>query len=341
MTKRVGNLYGSMFTLDALYAAYLKARKGKRKALAIMRFEQNLGANLQQLCDELNSGQYKPSAYRRFFIKEPKLREISAPAFRDVVVQHAIYQVINPLFDATFVHDNYGCRVAKGTHRAADAAQRYLRNAPPGSYTLQLDIRKFYYRIDRSILRKIVSRKIKDDRLLDLMMEFADHGEPLGVPIGSLLSQLYALIYLNPMDHFIKRELKIRKYVRYVDDFVLIGLSKEDAMQAKLEIEHFLADELKLELSRWTVAPARRGVNFVGFRTWRSRKFVRKHSLYRFSKSLHNGDLSSLASIIGNALRSSTFAHFCKRVFAERPDLVQQLPFFKWRVSHVYKHQHA
>jgi retron-type reverse transcriptase len=252
MTKRVGNLYDSVFTLDSLYEAYLRARRGKRKALAVMRFEQDLGANLQQLCDELKDGSYQPSPYRHFVIREPKVRQISAPAFRDVVVQHAIYHVINPLFDSTFVHYNYGCRVAKGTHRAADAAQRFLRQSSPDSYTLQLDIRKFYYRIDRSILREILSKKIKDERLLDLMMKFSEHGEPLGVPIGSLLSQLYALIYLNPMDHFIKRDLKIRRYVRYVDDFVLIGLSKKEAQEAKEKIELFLARELKLELSRWT-----------------------------------------------------------------------------------------
>jgi RNA-directed DNA polymerase len=336
MTKRIGNLYDSMFTLDALYSAYLKARKGKRKALAVMRFEQNLGANLRELCDQLQSGDYKPSGYRRFFIREPKLREISAPAFRDVVVQHAIYQVINPIFDATFVHDNYGCRVEKGTHKASDAAQKFLRQSPADSYTLQLDIRKFYYRIDRGVLEKLVARKIKDQRLLELMMKFADHGEPLGVPIGSLLSQLYALIYLDAMDHFIKRELKIGKYVRYVDDFVLFGLSKEDALQAKGKIETFLSQELKLELSRWAIEPVKKGINFVGFRTWRSKRFVRKHSLYKFSKSLRLGDLPSLSSIIGNALRSSTFAHLCKRVFKERPELAQKLPFHKWRINYVY-----
>jgi retron-type reverse transcriptase len=123
MPKRYGHLFDKTFTLEALYAAYYRARRGKRKTLAVLRFEATLGANLQALHDELHAGTYAPQPYRHFIITEPKPRQISAPAFRDVVVQHAIYAVINPIFDAGFIHDNYGCRTLKGTHRASDAAQ--------------------------------------------------------------------------------------------------------------------------------------------------------------------------------------------------------------------------
>ena len=325
MPKRHGQLFDKSFTLNALYAAYYRARQGKRKTLAVLRFEANLGANLQALHDELHTGTYAPQPYRHFIIAEPKPRKISAPAFRDVVVQHAIYAVINPIFDAGFIHDNYGCRLNKGTHRASDAAQRYLRQSAEDSYTLQLDIRKFYYTIDRAKLRGLVAKKIKDTRYLDLMMVFADHGEPVGIPIGNLLSQLYALIYLDPLDHFIKREMKAPRYVRYVDDFILFGLSRDAASACRLAIADFLRERLKLTLSRWTIATVKRGVNFVGFRTWRKRRFVRKHSLYSFRKSLRLGDVQSINSILGNARRTASHAHFCRRARNERPDLIHQL----------------
>lgn len=327
MPKRFGNLFDQCFSMEALYAAYERGRRGKRKTFSVMRFERDLGANLQALHTELHAGTYRPQPYRHFMVMEPKPRQISAPAFRDVVVQHAIYGLLNPIFDRLFIHDSYGCRVAKGTHMASDRAQQYLREAKPDSFTLQLDIRRFYYTIDRDILRRLIERKIKDARLVDLMMLFADDGKgPLGVPIGNLLSQLYALIYLDQLDHFVKREMKIKKYVRYVDDFILWCNTREQAMEWRDTIIGFLAANLSLTLSRWTIAPVSRGVNFVGFRTWRKRRFVRKHSLFRFSRSLKAGDVASLNSIIGNALRTSSHAHMCRRIRDERPELIPQIP---------------
>lgn len=326
MPKRHGNLFSKCFSMETLYAAYERARRGKRNTFSVMRFERDLGANLQALHKELHAGTYRPQSYRHFMVAEPKPRQISAPAFRDVVVQHAIYGLLNPIFDRVFVHDSYGCRVAKGTHMASDRTQQYLREAVGGNFTLQLDIRRFYYSIDRDILRKLIERKIKDRRLVELMMQFANDGHgSLGIPIGNLLSQLYALIYLDPLDHFVKREMKVKKYVRYVDDFILWCETREQAAERRDTIIAFLGARLALTLSRWTIAPVRRGVNFVGFRTWRKRRFVRKHSLFRFSRSLKAGDVPSLNSILGNALRTSSHAHMLRRLYDERPDLISRI----------------
>lgn len=325
MPKRFGNLFQHCFTPEALHAAYLTARKGKRKKTAVASFERNLGANLERLHQELHSGTYAPRPYTTFTVKEPKPRLIYAPHFRDVVVQHAIYAVIYPIFDKTFIFDSYGCRTGKGTHRAADQAQRFLRESDPGSFTLQLDIRKFFYRIDRDRLMALVERKIKDTQLLTLLRSFANYPEPSGIPIGNLLSQLFALIYLNPLDHFVKRELKCTQYVRYVDDFILFGLTQGQAHVFRERIEGWIAENLGLELSRWTVAPVQRGLNFVGYRTWRRTRFVRRHSLHTFSRSLKSRDVPSLVSILGNAQRTATYAHFCRRIKAERPDIIHHL----------------
>ena len=336
MPKRHGNLFGQCFTINSLYAAYRRSRRGKRKTFSVMQFERNLGANLQALHDELHAGDYAPKPYKHFIVREPKPRQISAPTFRDVVVQHAAYAIINPLFDRTFISDNYGCRIGKGTHSASDQTQRFLREVDPASYTLQLDIRRFYYTIDRTILRDLIEHKIKDRRLVDLLMQFSDDGtSETGVPIGNLLSQLYALIYLNPMDHYIKRHMKVQRYVRYVDDFILWCDTRDQAIEQREAVKDYLNDNLKLTLSRWTIAPVKRGVNFVGFRTWTTRRFVRKHSLYTFSKSLKRNDIASLNSILGNAINTASHAHMSQRIRDERPHLIPHIASIRSRHANV------
>lgn len=266
MPRRIGGLYEQCFSLDALFNAYKRGRNGKRKTTAVLRFERDLGANLSTLHDELMSGEYKPAPYKHFMVMEPKPREISAPAFRDVVVQHAIYAVINPIFDRLFVSDSYGCRIGKGTHRASDKVQQNLRRSSSNDFVLQLDIRKFYYSINRDVLKRQIERRIKDKRLVDLMMMFAkDDRSSVGVPIGNLLSQLYALIYLNELDHFVKRDLVVKRYVRYVDDFILWCKSRDQAIEWRDRIIDFLRDKLHLQLSRWTIAPVSRGCELCWF----------------------------------------------------------------------------
>ena len=333
MPKRHGALFERMFTLDALYQAYLKARQRKRKKFTIAAFERNLGANLQRLHDELHSGTYQPRPYKTFEVFEPKRRVIYAPHFRDVVVQHAMYAVLYPIMDASFCYESWGCRVGKGTHGAADRAQRCLRASRPDSYILQLDVRKFFYRIDRNILASLWERKIKDQRVLTLLGTFASYPDATGIPIGNLLSQLGALVYLNPLDHFIKRELGIARYVRYVDDFILFDLDREQAHQLRERIETWLAERLRLELSKWSVHQVKRGINFVGFRTWRKTRFVRKHALDNFSRALRRGKTASVVSALGHARHTASFAHMVRRC-AEVPAVLAEptarCPTFFW-----------
>lgn len=312
--KRFGSLFDQTFTLDALYDAYVEARRGKRDRKQVNEFERDLGANLQRLHEELTNGSYRPQPYFHFIVKEPKERRISAPAFKDVVVQHAIYATIRSIFDATFIHENHGCRQGKGIHSASHSLQNFLRQHDSELYTLQLDIRKFYYSINHSTLKQLFRKKIKDDKLLAVMELFInDNGAEIGLPIGNLLSQLYALIYLNELDQFIKRELKIEHYVRYVDDFILVGLTKEQAYANKQAIEEFIDFHSHLKLSHWTIAKIKRGCNFVGYRTWKGRKFVRKHSLYNFNKQLKRRNKQALISLLGHAKHTSSLSNMLEK----------------------------
>lgn len=307
--KRYGNLYAQATSLDALHQGYLDARRGKRGRHACLAFERRLGAQIHDLADRLADGTFMPRPYVTFTIHEPKSRQISAPPFRDRVVQHAVYNVVQPIFDRGFIDQSFACRPGRGTHMAADYAQHALQQSGPDTYSLHLDVRRFYYSIDRGILRALVERKIKDARLVDLMMQFAQMDAPVGLPIGNLLSQLHALIYLNPLDHHIKRELGIARYCRYVDDLLLLDLSRDQAFAARDAITAYLADQLGLQVSKATIAPTRRGVNFVGYRTWASRRFVRRHALYRFRRAAAAGRAASVISSLGHARRTASLGH--------------------------------
>lgn len=324
--KRIGNIFDDIFTVDNLYMAYVDARRTKRARRGCFEFERSLGTNLMLLHEELMAGRYRPQSYHTFVIHEPKRRVIHAPAFRDCVVQHAIYRRVYQLFDRTFLRESYACRVGKGTHACADYVQAAMRMYDGDKCTLHMDVRRFFYSIDRAVLRALIERKIKDRRLVDCMMMFADHNEAMGIPIGNLLSQLYALIYLNPVDHYIKRELKVRHYARYVDDMLLIGLDRTESHEMRRLIEDFLASKLNLGLSKWSIQKIRHGVNFVGYRTWRTKRFVRKHSLYKFRRAARSGRTAGVISALAHARKTQSLDHMINYLREHHHDIYRALP---------------
>lgn len=324
--KRAGNLCAEAFSIPALYQGYYDARKGKRGTRSCFQFERQLSAHIDSLHRRLTDGSYKPRPYNTFEVFEPKQRTISAPAFRDRVVQHSIYSQIRPIFDRTFIDQSFACRIGKGTHAASDYVQAALNQVPRNSYVLQLDIKRYYYSLDRDVLRRLIERKIKDARMVDVIMMFARTDDDLGVPIGNLLSQLFGLIYLNAVDHFIKRELKVKHYCRYVDDFVLIGITLDQAKEYSERITAFLHDELHLELSRCDIYRVSRGINFVGFRTWSSKRFVRKHALYTFRRSAKRGRLESVVSSLGHARKTASRLHMLNYLKENHHALYHRLP---------------
>lgn len=331
--KRHGHLFDKAFSRENLYEAYLDASRCKHKKRACFNFERRLARNLDMLHEKLHAGTYRPQPYYTFTVYEPKARQIYAPSFCDLVVQHAIYRVIYPIFNAGFIDQSFACRIGKGTHKAADYAQQALRDSPAVSYTIKLDIRKFFYRINRSILQTQIERKIKDRRLVSVMMLFADYGQPVGIPIGNLLSQTYALIYLNPLDHFIKRDIGAARYCRYVDDFIIFGVTRAQCLEYLDRIKSFITG-LGLELSKYTIAPVRRGINFVGYRTWATRRFIRKHSLFKFRRAANAGKLDSLASILGHARRTHSLRSLITTLWSNYHDLYICLPQVYRRCAH-------
>lgn len=231
--------------------------------------------------------------------------------FKDRIAQHAIYRQVNPIFEKRFIYDSYACRIGKGTHKAIDRLQYWLKQTerkPKKYYYLKLDVSKYFYRIDHSILKKILAKMIDDPPLLDLLAKIIDcedtkFGLPLGadigdvafdrmlddvgLPIGNLTSQMFANLYLNELDQFCKHKLRLHYYIRYMDDIIILHDDKKYLEKVKQKIAVFLGQELNLQLNKKTcIRPTSMGIEFVGFRVWATHRKLRKKTAKKLKKRL-------------------------------------------------------
>jgi len=267
--------------MENLNRAYLKARRGKNDTGEVLRFTYYLEPELLKLQRELREGTYQTGEYRNFVIHEPKERLISALPFRDRVVHHAIHNVIEPIFDGAFIYDSYACRTGKGTHNGADRLQNFLRN-PRNKYALKCDISKYFPSVDHDVLKSAIRKRISDSRLLRLLDRIID-SVPKGIPIGNLTSQVFANICLNELDYFVKHKLRVRHYIRYMDDFVILHESKQELQKIRARITSHLKN-LKLEMhpKKNVIFPTTLGVDFLGYRIFPEHRLARKSTVKRF-----------------------------------------------------------
>ncbi|MCP4416949.1 MAG: RNA-dependent DNA polymerase [Chloroflexi bacterium] len=304
--KTYSNLYPKIIHWGNLYEAYRKARKGKRSKPPAATFELNLEENIVTLHEELSQKRYQPGAYHSFFIHEPKRRLISAAPFRDRVVHHALCNVIEPIFERSFIHDSYANRIGKGTHRALDRCQQYSRRF---RYVLQCDLQQFFPSIDHAILRNALARKIEDMDTLWLIDQILASGRgvlteqysmrwfpgddllavnrPRGLPIGNLTSQFWANCYLNEFDHFVKRELCCKGYVRYVDDFLLFANEKETVHTWLAMLQERLT-QLRLTIHPSAQPrPITEGIPFLGFVVYPTHRRVKRRKVTHYKRKLN------------------------------------------------------
>ncbi|MDO8803792.1 MAG: reverse transcriptase/maturase family protein [Elusimicrobiota bacterium] len=262
--KTYRRLFDGITAFPNLLLAARLAQRGKRFRGEVARFNFGLERNLLKLREELISGEWTPGEYHRFTVFEPKERPIVAAPYRDRVVHHALCNVIEPLFERGFMEESYACREGKGTHAALDRAQHFLRLH---KFVLRCDVRKFFFSINHETLYSLVSKKIACGRTLALIRKIIGLSGA-GVPIGNLTSQLFANIYLNELDRFVKQGLGRRGYLRYMDDFLVFGDCKRELAGIKDSIAGFLRDKLQLELkaNKSFVLPAWSGLGFLGFR---------------------------------------------------------------------------
>ncbi|MFW6047203.1 MAG: reverse transcriptase/maturase family protein [Candidatus Woesearchaeota archaeon] len=283
--KKHKNLFNQVISLDNLYNAYRKSRKGRNNRKEILDFTLNLEEELLLLQKELVEGKYSIGEYRNFIIYEPKKRVISALPFRDRVVQHAICNIIEPLFDKRFVYDSYACRKGKGTHAGIKRLNKFM-NKNKATYVLKCDIKKYFPSVNNDILKKLIRKKISDKKLLDLIDEIINsHGR--GIPIGNLTSQLFANIYLNELDYFIKHDLRLKQYIRYMDDFIVLHSDKKYLHRIKEEIICFLKGfDLELHNKKVNIYPVKNGIDFLGYLNHCFYRKVRKSTVKNSLKNL-------------------------------------------------------
>lgn len=289
--KRYGNLYHKIYDLENLYRAYNVCLRGKRLKRGVLPFTYNLSAELLRLQRELKTETYQVGNYYSFYVYEPKKRLVQALPFRDRIVQQALCQIITPVFEKTFISDTFACIVDRGTHAGSNRLQSFLRRAQNRwgkVYCLQCDIAAYFPSINHNVLLRMFARKIKCRSTMQLIKLITNSNkQSVGIPIGNLLSQLSANLYLSLMGHYAKEKIGVRYYLRYMDDFCVIHASKKYLAYLKSDIEKFLKARLSLLLNRKTsVFPITQGVDFLGYRTWTSHKLVRKRSIKRMRRKL-------------------------------------------------------
>jgi len=264
--QRAGNLKEVFLSFANLYAAYKKAYRGTKSGGSYT-FDFNADRELLLLKRELTDDSYKPGNYDYFTIREPKERVISVAPFRDRVVHHALINVMEPVYERRFIYDSYATRKGKGTHRAIARAQYFLRK---NRWYLKMDVKKYFESIDHGVLNAIIRRKIKDPFILRLCGKLIARGGSgcKGLPIGNLTSQFFANVYLDVLDHYIKDELRIKGYVRYMDDFCVFGTSREALKLLRHKIKGFLEQKLRLEIKESAVSlnSQLHGLSFLGVR---------------------------------------------------------------------------
>lgn len=288
---KIKHVFDLIFSDDNLYEAIQDASKGRRYNKDVLRVQHDIWNVIEQIQQDVRSGKYTIDKYYIFYVYEPKKRMIMSITFYHRIVQWAIYRVINPLLVKGYIKDTYGCIPGRGSLAAMQRLRYWIKSVEhkPGTwYYLKLDISKYFYRISHEVLKEILARKIKDQQLLQVLYNIIDcqhtpFGLPpgkgpgevpleerlydVGMPVGNLLSQVFANIYLDALDQFCKRTLCIHFYVRYMDDIIILSDSKEQLHMWKDEIQKFVETTLRLSLNQKTcIRPISQGIEFVGYR---------------------------------------------------------------------------
>lgn len=268
------DLFERISSLDNLVGAWYEFRRGKRQKADVQAFELRLEDQLFSLHRQLNIGEYHPDPYHHFRITDPKPRRISKPSVRDRLLHQAIYRVLYPLYDQTFIFDSYSCRKGKGTHaafaRLVQLCRKVSRNYTQPCWALKWDIRKFFDSISHDRLLELLKRSLDDTRLLRLLEQTIRSFEispGRGLPLGNLTSQLFVNIYLDPLDKFVVHHLKAPQYLRYADDCLLIGSNPSELIGMLIEVNRFLRSQLSLALHPQKISLCKLywGIDFVGY----------------------------------------------------------------------------
>lgn len=294
MSKTIKNSFDEKLNFINLYNAYHRICKYNRNKKYLLKADIDIETIICNLGIELKNNEYSPGEYKVFTIYEPKERIIKSLPFRDRIVhQWYIEEFIKPFFVPRFINDTFACIEKRGTHKAVKTLQKYMRimKRNKGSfYVLKCDIKKFFYNIDKEILFNILKKRMKDDKLINLtkiIIYSNDYGK-VGIPIGNYTSQFFANIYMNELDMFVKHELHIKYYCRYMDDFVFLLETKEECKRILEKVKVFLEKRLKLQLNdKTSYFPYYCGVNFCGYKIFTTHILVKGSSKRKIKKKIN------------------------------------------------------
>lgn len=308
-------VYQEITTPEAIFQAWDEFIKGKKKKEDVMEFGRFLEDNLFSLQESLEKKTYRHGGYKSFYVRDPKVRHIAKACVRDRVVHHLTTKMLEEIFDPTFYPHSYSCRKNKGTHRAVEEFVRMARQASNNNtsscFVLKCDIKKFFATVDHNVLIKTLEERIQDKEFLWLLDEIissfrseytVELFSPKGMPIGNLTSQLFANIYLNSLDIFMKKDLKLKYYIRYADDFVILSNNQEYLNELLPKIEDFIGKNLKMSLhpNKIELCNYYLGIDFLGYlvfpnfiipRTKTKRRIIRK--LEKKIRQLQSGDTTT------------------------------------------------
>lgn len=297
-------MYNKLCSFENLLLAFLRARQNKANKYYVIKFEQTLEENLLKLQHELLTQTYQPKPLKTFIIRDPKTRKISKSRFRDRVVHHALINVIGDIFEKSFIYDSHANQIGKGTLKAIERFDFFKRkvskNGTQPCYVLKADIKHYFEEINHEILLSIIGKKIKDDKILWLIDKILKNNavtsegganalfNKKGMPLGNYTSQFFANVYLNDLDQFVKNELKVKHYIRYVDDFVMLHNSKSQLADYMEKINIFLQESLGLMLHPFKskILNLEEGVPFLGFKIFLHHKTLRNTNIRKFQSKL-------------------------------------------------------
>lgn len=303
--------YDYIIWLDNLLSAWEEFKVGKKSRKDVQEFERNLMTNIISLHQDLVNKTYKHSKYEAFKISDPKPRDIHKAKVRDRLLHHAIYRVLYPFFDKTFIADSYSCRVNKGTHKAIDRFRDFTykvsKNHTRTAWVLKCDIRKFFASIDQKVMLEIIKEYIPDKDIFSLLSEIVRsfHSTEVGkgLPLGNLTSQLFINIYMNEFDQFMKHKIKAKYYIRYADDFVILSDDKQSLVDMLPKIKDFLENKLNLHLhpKKVSITTIASGVDFLGWILFPDHRVVRTITKQRMFRGIKKkqGSPQTVQSYLG------------------------------------------
>ncbi len=303
--------FAKIISLDNLFLAWANYCKGKRSKDDVQKFEFSLEDNIFQLHNELLAHKYSPGKYQQFLITDPKKRVISKALVRDRLLHQAIYQILYPLYDKTFIFDSYSCRNGKGTHKAfarlVSMTQKVSRSYTAPCWALKMDIRRFFDSIDHETLLELLGQRINDAYLMTLLENIVrsfEFSPGKGMPLGNLTSQLFANIYMDPLDKFLKHKLNAKYYLRYADDFAVVSSDHDELLGYFIEINSFLKEKLKLSFhpNKIGLRKLSWGIDFVGYVALPHYQLPRNKTVKRILKKVAKSSEEELSKTLPSYL---------------------------------------